>query len=431
MPRGKHRKKRAIPATAAVVVPVAIVLVATTGDGVQLPGMTGVQAVPPELSVPVPASLSVLAVDGSMPTDPNLSPALVDAVVEGQDVPAPQWPTVDLDLTEADMPEVAKLAYARAEQLLRATQPGCKVRWTVLAAIGRVESDHAAGGAVDATGRTLTPILGPVLDGTGTAQVADTDHGRWDGDDQWDRAVGPMQFIPATWETYGVDGSGDGTADPNNLYDAAATAARFLCAGGTDMSNPMDAARAIFRYNHSDDYVRSVLTMTTTYDRGVTQPPTLIPPPNPASPPPGVDVRAGAVHDPGAVLSAAGSTVAPQAGKLPGVNVPPVAVPPVTVPVAPGVQVPGVQLPGVQVPGVQLPGATQPTTVPKPPVTTTKPPVQTTTPKPPATTTKPPVQTTTPKPPATTTKPPATTTTRPPLPGTDWYDWTVWVPWIR
>ncbi|MCG8917297.1 lytic transglycosylase domain-containing protein [Actinokineospora sp. PR83] len=421
--RGKHRKKRRIPAAAAVVFPVAVVLVVSTGDGVPLPGLagSGVDAVPPELSVPVSASVSVLAVDGSMPADSDLSPEVLAAVAEALPVPPPA-PEAGIDLSQAGIPEVAMRAYARAQQLLAATQPGCKVQWTVLAAIGRIESGHAGSGAVDATGRTLTPILGPVLDGGDTAAVADTDDGRWDGDRTWDRAVGPMQFIPATWAYYGTDGSGDGTADPNNLYDAAVSAARYLCAGGTDMSDPTQRARAIFRYNHSDSYVRSVLAWVGTYADGVTQPPAVVPPPgaNPQAPGPGSILAGGG--GPIAPLAAAGTTVVPQAGNTPG-GTGGVAVPPLTVP-GTGAQLPGVQVP---VPGLPVPPVT---TAPKPPTTTAPKPPVTTAPKPPTTTTPPPVTTTRP-PTTTTTRPPATTTTRPPLPGTDWYDWSVWVPWMK
>ena len=68
-------------------------------------------------------------------------------------------------------------------------------------------------------------------------------------------AVGWMQFMPATWRAYGVDGNGDGRADPYNPFDAIFAAARYLSAAG--YGNDMRAA--IFAYNHADWYVRSVL----------------------------------------------------------------------------------------------------------------------------------------------------------------------------
>ena len=103
-------------------------------------------------------------------------------------------------------------------------------------------------------------MLGPVLDGHGFAAVADTDHGRWDGDTRWDRAVGPMQFIPGTWGTFGVDGDGDGVANPQDVEDAAAGTAAYLCYGGRDLSDPAALRRAVLSYNHSVAYLRLVMT---------------------------------------------------------------------------------------------------------------------------------------------------------------------------
>ncbi len=68
-------------------------------------------------------------------------------------------------------------------------------------------------------------------------------------------AVGWMQFLPSTWETYGVDANGDGKRDPDDPEDAIHAAARYLRASGA----PDDWKGAIFAYNHSDDYVEKVL----------------------------------------------------------------------------------------------------------------------------------------------------------------------------
>jgi membrane-bound lytic murein transglycosylase B len=102
-------------------------------------------------------------------------------------------------------------AYQRAAHTLAASQPGCHLSWSVLAGIGRIESGHASGGRVDANGNTLGSILGPVLDGSpGMAAITDTDHGILDGNTVWDRAVGPIQSIPASWRQWCA-------GNPNNM----------------------------------------------------------------------------------------------------------------------------------------------------------------------------------------------------------------------
>jgi hypothetical protein len=128
-----------------------------------------------------------------------------------------------------------------------------------------VESGHARGGRVDSRGTTMRPILGPVLDGRGFAMIADTDGGRLDGDAIWDRAVGPMQFIPQTWVNWAADGNADNRADPHNVYDASLAAARYLCADGRDLSKQVDLEAAILSYNHSTAYLNFVLAWMRTY----------------------------------------------------------------------------------------------------------------------------------------------------------------------
>jgi Transglycosylase SLT domain len=68
-------------------------------------------------------------------------------------------------------------------------------------------------------------------------------------------AVGWMQFMPSTWEMYGVDGNSDGVKDPNEPHDAIFAAARYLRAAGM----PEDPEGAVFAYNHADWYVAEVM----------------------------------------------------------------------------------------------------------------------------------------------------------------------------
>ena len=142
----------------------------------------------------------------------------------------------------------------------------------MLAGIGRVESKHAEGGELTDAGVADPPIYGPRLDGSGaggnTTGISDTDGGEIDGDTEYDRAVGPMQFIPTTWEIHGKDGDGDGEADPQNIHDAALSAASLLCANQEiDLSDEDTLRRAIKRYNNSDAYVEKVLTWAERYGR--------------------------------------------------------------------------------------------------------------------------------------------------------------------
>jgi membrane-bound lytic murein transglycosylase B len=132
-----------------------------------------------------------------------------------------------------------------------------------------VESQHGTlgGRTLGDDGRSSTPILGPALDGTGDfAAIRSTAASRlWHGDAVWEHAVGPMQFLPSTWEAWKADGDGDGSSDPRDLDDAAAAAARYLCAGGHDVSTGPGWAAAILTYNRARVYVDDVYAAASTY----------------------------------------------------------------------------------------------------------------------------------------------------------------------
>jgi membrane-bound lytic murein transglycosylase B len=97
------------------------------------------------------------------------------------------------------------------------------------------------------------PILGPALNGGAFAGIYDSDGGLWDGDTVWDHAVGPFQFIPQTWRSWGAGGNGDGQADPSQIDDAALAAGCNLCHAG-DLSTVEGWRHAVLSYNHSDRY---------------------------------------------------------------------------------------------------------------------------------------------------------------------------------
>ncbi|WP_245689336.1 lytic murein transglycosylase [Streptomyces chattanoogensis] len=166
------------------------------------------------------------------------------------------------------IPATALDAYKTAERALSTARPSCHVRWQLVAGIGRVESVHASGYGLRSDGSVAKPIRGPRLDGERFALIRDTDGGRWDGDAEFDRAIGPMQFLPSTWATWGADGNGDGVNDPHNLYDAALATGHYLCAGGRDLNRPADLDKAILNYNNSREYVNAVRDWMRTYQGG-------------------------------------------------------------------------------------------------------------------------------------------------------------------
>src|SRR4030095_2900554 len=110
--------------------------------------------------------------------------------------------------------------------------------WSVLAAIGKVETDH---------GRSTAPGVHSGANFAG--------------------AAGPMQIgvggkAGNTFAAYAVDGDGGG-ADVYNPVDAIFTAASYLCANGANKG--ADVAGAVFAYNHADWYVTKVLAIASTY----------------------------------------------------------------------------------------------------------------------------------------------------------------------
>ncbi|GAA1962800.1 murein transglycosylase [Amycolatopsis minnesotensis] len=167
-------------------------------------------------------------------------------------------------------------AYGRAEMWMRTEAPGCKISWGTVAGIGRVESAHGnfAGAEVGPDGRVTKPIIGPPLNGApGVKAIKDTEHGVLDGDTEWDRAVGPLQFLPVTWGKWSVRASSDGKpADPQNVDDAALTAARYLCSAGGDLATPDGWWRAVLTYNQSVSYAQDVYSGAEAYAQASLRP---------------------------------------------------------------------------------------------------------------------------------------------------------------
>ncbi len=138
----------------------------------------------------------------------------------------------------AGVPSPAALAAIPAELLpiyQESAEATCGMRWAVLAAIGKVETDH---------GRSTLPGVRSSENFAG--------------------AGGPMQFLQPTWNAYGVDGDGDGDKDRYDPVDAIWGAANYLCASGA--GEPDRLRDAIFAYNHADWYVTKVLDQAAAYE---------------------------------------------------------------------------------------------------------------------------------------------------------------------
>ena len=210
------------------------------------------------------AAEQVPAVETSLVAPPASAQPMIAPAVSISARIDPSW--LDAVSSRSGIPHTALAAYAGAASMLAEQSPRCHLGWNTLAAIGHIESDDGrhGGAVVSDNGYSSAPIVGPKLDGSAFAGIHDSDGGVWDGDTVWDHAVGPFQFIPQTWRDWGADGNGDGQADPNQMDDAALTAARYLCHAG-DLSTADGWRRAVFSYNHSESYVGDVAKLANSY----------------------------------------------------------------------------------------------------------------------------------------------------------------------
>jgi membrane-bound lytic murein transglycosylase B len=252
------RKSKAL-----TLVPLALVSAVWTASTVTV-GTTATAAKPgTDASLPDGTAVPDKAIEApaSVPVPGNIAPAVPngasDQVVAGA--------------STSGIPAAALSAYQRAAQIMSAADASCRIPWELVAAIGRVESNHGqyGGNTLTDEGVSKPGIYGPQLNGkNGTQEIRDTDGGELDKDAVFDRAVGPMQFIPSTWQVVKVDADGDGQRDPQDIDDAALAAAVYLCSGEEDLSTRKGQETAVYRYNHSRSYVNLVLRIMEAYSQG-------------------------------------------------------------------------------------------------------------------------------------------------------------------
>ncbi len=252
-----------------------------------LAGAVGGQAPPTQAPTPSvgTAITPVAAVSPAVPVDSGPAVVAIERGptafhIVGGALSAPP-PTIVNAPGALGIPTMALSAYRNAERKMAVSDPNCGVSWNLLAGIGRIESGHAGGGAVDARGTAVSPIYGPALDGTlpGNEVIIQSNVGNRV---TYARAMGPMQFLPGTWARYASDGDGDGRADPQNLFDSTLAAAKYLCSGGLDLRSPTQVMASILRYNNSMAYAQNVLGWASAYATGVVPvdlPPMTGPPP--------------------------------------------------------------------------------------------------------------------------------------------------------
>jgi membrane-bound lytic murein transglycosylase B len=220
------------------------------------------------------ASLAAAETTDSATADPVAQDAPRVPALEVGATPLGARRPVALDGPDAQetgtLPGAAAYAYTFATSALEKAEPRCGLRWSLLAAIGRIESDHGRAGASRLSDRGVVApaVRSARLDGSaGTSKVADTDAGDLDGDSTFDRAVGPMQLLPSAWGVVGVDADGDGKRNPDDIDDAALGAAVLLCGAPGRLTTAAGVARALERYNTAPGYADAVTALEREYRR--------------------------------------------------------------------------------------------------------------------------------------------------------------------
>jgi hypothetical protein len=250
---------------AAAVVPLALLSAAWTAS------LAGVGASPAAVLSAQEGGVDTLPDGSSVPSEAIEAPASVSDPDEASDGEHDDASRILATSSANGIPSSALAAYQRAETVINSADKACNLTWQLVAAIGRVESNHGrfGGSALDDQGVATPGIFGVPLNGTQqTSVIRDTDAGQLDNDPSYDRAVGPMQFIPSTWSVVGVDADNDGQRNPQDIDDAALATAVYLCSGDNDLATVAGQRASVYRYNHSTSYVDLVLSVMDNYLAG-------------------------------------------------------------------------------------------------------------------------------------------------------------------
>lgn len=190
-------------------------------------------------------------------------PDPVDATIQtSQAFSRPVPPDLHPSATEGilDVPAVALSAYSRAASVLTTVDTSCSLSAELLAAIGRVETDHGRYAAWKLGPRArMFPVLvgAPVADPDAVA-LPDTDGGTVDRDPLADHPVGPLQILPSVWQQVAVDGDSDGLRNPSDLDDAALALGIVLCTAHQDLATTEGRATVLRGLNDDPAYVEGV-----------------------------------------------------------------------------------------------------------------------------------------------------------------------------
>ncbi|TYL55936.1 hypothetical protein FXB39_01695 [Nocardioides sp. BGMRC 2183] len=265
---GSNRTGRG--ATALLSAVTAVTLAGTTVGIGALALTDGTSEVPVRVATTVPVDVPTTADPFAQPA---VRPADVAAPGAVRNVAALQPQPATGAARIADIPSPALIAYQRADSVINTADPGCHLQWTLLAALGRVLTDHGVGGSgvggrahrVDRHGQVTPGLVGEVQRTGDGRRVSDTDAGRLDDDRRHDRTVGPMLIDPTTWAVIGVDGDGDGRRNPQDLDDAALATAVRLCVGRFDLRREDDRAATVRRISAAPRFVQAVLRAEASY----------------------------------------------------------------------------------------------------------------------------------------------------------------------